>query len=431
MSSSGHVCEVNAQFKHNVNCVYNKDAMVIEEGVVYVSLKDANMANLQDDSSWAKLNIKNFTHKVGNDYSPIGTILTVPLGASKFGYIDYIEGNSFDKNLYPKLYEVLGSNVFPALDDKMLGDNLPLGSIIHILDDEAIPTGWKKWEVRAGNLVNTDLLEVFKKLSRKTPDRVMKQLFDNAIASNTFPNLEDFFLRAGVNVDSIIGSFVPDTLSYNASFKLLPLVLSDDVLNPVALSNTDKPIATGIIEPVDNIYVQDSDCNAIAGIKGVKLKKDCLTKVSTVNLIGSGYETAPKHLVTHIAVKVVNKVNRVSGNFKQVIKVYDSIDTGVDEVVFKLNTLSRVGFSNYFTAKHVTNYTASNEDSVIISSGGVITFPNTLKVGRSFTVIRRGNNVKLEGVVTTGGKTLYQDNSAATILVVDSGVNMAFGAFAD
>lgn len=334
------ICEMNPQFSHNVNCIYNKDAIVIKNGVIYVSLKDCNMANLEDLNSWDKLDIKAFKNKVGVDSAPVGTILSVPKNTAKFGYIDYVEGKTFNKVLYPKLYNLFGSNVFPPLDDTNVGDNLPLGSIIHVMDDEAIPNGWVKWEVKANNLAGTDLLKLFKKLSRNTTDSNVKRLFDNAIAYNTFPDFEDFFLRAGVNANSVIGSFVSDSVAFNASFKVLPLVISDDVLNPVACSTNNKPVSANIIEGDVNVHTCESSCEVTAGIKGIKLKSGCDKTLSTkYSLSGNSTETAPKHLVTYIAVKVVDKVTKASGNFKQIIKGYDTLDTDVENAVLKLSDI--------------------------------------------------------------------------------------------
>jgi len=76
--------------------------------------------------------------------------------------------------------------------------------------------------------------------------------------------------------------------------------------------------------------------------------------------------------------------------------------------------------------KHVGSYTVTNEDNVIVSNGGTITFPYNLKVGRSFTVIRNGGSVTLAG--TTGsGTILHKDKSAASVVVTSAGVNMVFG----
>lgn len=423
ISSENIVREVNAQFAYDPDSVYNKDTVVVKDGVMYVSLKDSNMANLQDDSSWAKLNIKGSKHKVGNDYSPVGTILTVPVGANKFGYIDYVEGKTFDKNLYKKLYEVLGSDVFPSLDANIAGDNLPLGSIIHVIDDESIPVGWKKWEVKPNNLKGTDLIKVFKRLALNTTDERMKALYNEAVISNTFPNLEDFFLRAGINVNSLVGSFATDTVALNASFKLLPLVLSDDSLNPFALTRKHyTEVANIIASTSDTVSVQTGE-ETTAGIKGIALKSGT-ANITEVRLSGSGSETAPKHLVTHLAVKVVNKVTKASGNFKHIIKVYDAVDTEIDEVILKLSELR----TETLNIKNVGSYTVNDNDNVIVSSGGTITFPDSLPVGRSFTVIRKGDSVTLDGVITAEGNTL-QDKSFATVLVVSEGVNMAFGTF--
>lgn len=334
------ICEINPQFVHDVNCIYSKDAVVLKDGVMFISLKDCNMANLEDRDSWAKLDIKGFKNKIGVDSAPVGTILTVPKDTSKFGYIDYVEGRTFNKGMYPKLYSLFGSNVFPALDAANVGDNLPLGSIIHVMDDEAIPTGWKKWEVRANNLAGTDLIKLFKKLSRNTSDSNMKQLYDNAIASNTFPDLEDFFLRAGVNVNSVIGSFVSDTIAFNASFKVLPLILTNDALNPIACSIEPTVETASIISSGANVHQCDSNCDVSVGVKGIKLKEGCTSaKSTTFKLSGNGTETSPKHLVTHIAVKVVDKVTKASGNFKQIIKGFDTLDTDIEEAVLKISTV--------------------------------------------------------------------------------------------
>lgn len=73
------------------------------------------------------------------------------------------------------------------------------------------------------------------------------------------------------------------------------------------------------------------------------------------------------------------------------------------------------------TVKAVNNYTARPTDEVLLSSGGTITFPASIPVGKSYTVIQTGDSeVKLVGhpnIHSVGGTTtLKGKNHAVTVI---------------
>lgn len=73
------------------------------------------------------------------------------------------------------------------------------------------------------------------------------------------------------------------------------------------------------------------------------------------------------------------------------------------------------------TVKAVDNYTALPTDEILLSSGGTITFPANIPVGKSYTVIQTGDSeVKLVGhpnIHSVGGTTtLKGKNHAVTVI---------------
>lgn len=139
--------------------------------------------------------------------------------------------------------------------------------------------------------------------------------------------------------------------------------------------------------------------------------------------------------VPSISNEIITKMQtQLNGLAKEVAKANTAIqNNGVaDEALKKrvkaledLNEeLCKVDF------KEVSSYTLLDEDSTILATGGEITIPSNLSVGRTFTVIQKGTtdvvlkqgeNSKLIppfGATLTNGKlTLAGDNAAVTLIV--------------
>lgn len=114
-------------------------------------------------------------------------------------------------------------------------------------------------------------------------------------------------------------------------------------------------------------------------------------------------------------------VGQHTAQIQDLLNRLGSAEQKIANIENMLNQPCEVGIEN------VSNHTVTDNDNIIVSSGGIITFPNNLSVGRSFTVIRKGTAVTLDGVVSSSGKVIDKDNSAVTVLVVATGTNMAFG----
>lgn len=361
------IIDTNTCIKENLNtynelCRYSKDTIVVRDGSIYVSLKDCNIAPLEDRTSWGKLNIKDITYGLDiHDNSPIGSILTVPKKSNKLGYIDYKIGTKFNQYLYPKLYELFGSNVFPDYQQSdSKGDVLPLGSILTTLSETNLPSGWVVWETRTNNLENTDLLEVIKKIAREVTDESSKLLWETAVTNKTFPRVPaDVFLRAIMTGSSeVVGNYHKDNaLPFKASFILPPIVQTTDnvVLNSIGCSCNDSGIPT---DPSDkqfesvfkklNTTVSKEDNLSCVNLYGTVVDK---TKVNTVSgnytkpylvtinspVEFSGSEFTPKHLMVKLIVKVNGgNTASASGEFKQIIKAFTSVDIPVDEATLSI-----------------------------------------------------------------------------------------------
>lgn len=82
--------------------------------------------------------------------------------------------------------------------------------------------------------------------------------------------------------------------------------------------------------------------------------------------------------------------------------------------------------------KQVSSYTLVDTDNTVISSGGVITVPDNITVGRVFTVIQKGTaEVRIAGtgvIAPYGGTlTLAGQNSAVTVLKTSANEVRVFG----
>ena len=76
----------------------------------------------------------------------------------------------------------------------------------------------------------------------------------------------------------------------------------------------------------------------------------------------------------------------------------------------------------------VASHTVSDSDNVIVSTGGTVTFPQNLTIGRTFTVINKGSNdVVLSGTMSPPN-TKVASEGAVTVIVTGVGENRVFGA---
>lgn len=299
--------------EHSLNVLYPLGAVVTFEGEIYISKVDSNKHHPSQSLFWDKLG--NSTSEP-SDSNPIGSIMTVPLTYTKDGYIDYQEGQRFNKTLYPELFKVLGTDTFGTSTDS--NEQLPVGTVIHYLGS-SIPEGWIEWRSQTGNLRNyPDLVQLLKQVMQglSLEDR---QVWEEALSRQTFPQLDNFFLKAGSfnNGQTSEGSLP------SLGFTTLPVVLdTSNTLNPlgVARCTEDK-----LLSPIINAKTVESQIDTQVVLVGQKTENyfDVNPKLVNVNLgSGVGTEVSPRHLTTRLIVKARRLNTGVPSTHKQIIKAF-------------------------------------------------------------------------------------------------------------
>lgn len=128
------------------------------------------------------------------------------------------------------------------------------------------------------------------------------------------------------------------------------------------------------------------------------------------------------------ASQVSNLVEQLRGLTERLATAESTVATQAEDIDALKNKVSALELPCEVQIEHVTNHTVTDEDNVIVSSGGTITFPNNLKVGRSFTVIREGNGeVTLTGTMLPPNSKISGDG-AVTAIVTAQGTVRVFGA---
>lgn len=300
--------------EHSLNVLYPKGAVVTFEGEIYISKVDSNKHHPSQSLFWNKLGTT--SSEPSNDINPIGSIMTVPLTYQKEGYIDYQEGQRFNKTLYPELFKVLGTDVFGTTSES--NEQLPVGTVIHYLGS-SIPEGWIEWRSQTGNLRNyPDLVQLLKQVMQglSLDDR---QVWEEALSRQTFPQLDNFFLKAGSfnNGQTSEGSLP------SLGFTTLPVVLDpSNTLNPLGVARTTEDT---LLSPITNAKTVESQIDTQVVLVGQKTENyfNVNPKLVNVNLgSGVGTEVSPRHLTTRLIVKARRLNTNVPSTHKQIIKAF-------------------------------------------------------------------------------------------------------------
>lgn len=315
--------------EYSLNVAYDKGAIVTFEGRLYVSLTNQNIKHVSQTSHWGKFVIES-NDSLHNEYgecilktkdtNPVGTILTVPVTTEIDGYMDYIEGNTFNKTIYPELYAALGTDRF-GLSTINYGNDLPVGSIVPLLSSSInIPDGYVEWNTSYGSLAKyPELVKVLTDMVNQLPLSDSKTAWTEALRTKSLPAFEHsgFFLGYGNQV----GLYQTDT-TRSQTLQFAPMVVdSSNTLNPLGYNRCAQQEQT--VAPVNAQDVSQTHTESpyviLANQSGVF--QSVANKQMYQVVVGDGTQTAPKQLAVRLLIKAVSsRPASISSTHKQIIK---------------------------------------------------------------------------------------------------------------
>lgn len=257
------------------------------------------------------------------DSNPIGTILTVPLKTNLTGYINYVEGSTFDSSLYPELFQILGTNEFSGLSNGS-NFNLPIGSIIYWLSTElTIPDGFVEWNTFPQSLIRfPELVRSLTIMANQLPEGKSKEAWLSALAQNTFPVFEHtgFYLHGSLNQ---IGLYETDT-NKQSTLQVFPAVVDfSNTLNPLGFT---RPLASKeslSVLNTDDVNQTNVKANYVIPVQTSDIYPETVEKNLYQINFGSGQETKPRSLNVRILVKAkMEESSQVSQTHKRIIKAF-------------------------------------------------------------------------------------------------------------
>lgn len=311
-----------------LNVAYPKGAVVTFNGNLYISLCDDNIKHISQSSYWGKF-VFEHTRKDSvtscnkDDGLPIGTILTVPVAVEKEGYIDYVEGHSFNPAMYPELYTVLGSKEF-AVSNQSTNNELPLGSVVHLLSvTSKLPDGWIEWDTSYGSLRKyPELLAELTRMAQRLPLGVARDMWLNALDKQSLPMFENgsFHLALGD-----IGLYKTDSVKQQQLVSAPIVIDSSNTLNPMgytrcAAENNTQP---AVVNPDMDVIRTLPTSYVIVGHTADQYQDVAVNKNGYITYVGDADVTAPKTLFTRLIIKAVNqRPSSISSTHKQIIKAF-------------------------------------------------------------------------------------------------------------
>lgn len=310
--------------EYSVGTTYSKNSVVTHNGEILISLVDNNNKHPAILGKYWK-GINTTTVVVHKENNPIGTILTVPKKTSIDGYIDYIEGHSFNMDLYPELFKALGSNVFGSTGST-IENSMPIGSLVYTLNTEHLPDGWIEWSNVKGILTNyPELKAVLLNMIRYMPIGSSTRVeWERALSTDSLPAFgNSFFLRKASMLT--IGEYFTDNVNI-PSFSILPLVIDNsNTLNPLGF--TRKLYEERTYSPISSSNLEESkqETNIVITGQRVESYADLPKPVRTFNVGNSNntFETYPKHLTARLLIKAKSALSNVSSTHKQIIKAFE------------------------------------------------------------------------------------------------------------
>lgn len=310
----------------SLNVAYAKGAVVTFEGSLYISKTNGNVTHVSQSSHWAKIAVEpqnNGSCTSKTDSNPIGTILTVPVTAELDGYIDYVEGKTFNPTIYPELYKALGTKQFASTAFNSGVDNLPIGTVLPLLSSATnIPAGYIEWTTNYGLLSKyPELLNVLSNMANQLPLGDSKTAWLEALRTQSLPMFESagFFLGYGKQV----GTYTTDS-TRTQTVQFAPVVVdASNTLNPLGYNRCAESKET--VAPVNASQMSRSPSESpfvmLANRAGVH--QDVQNKTMYQVALGDGNETAPRHLAVRLLIKAVSsQPASISATHKQIIKAF-------------------------------------------------------------------------------------------------------------
>lgn len=310
----------------SLNVAYAKGAVVTFEGSLYISKTNDNVTHVSQSSHWAKIAVEpqnNGSCTSKTDSNPIGTILTVPVTAELDGYIDYVEGKTFNPTIYPELYKALGTKQFASTAFNSGVDNLPIGTVLPLLSSATnIPAGYIEWTTNYGLLSKyPELLNVLSNMANQLPLGDSKTAWLEALRTQSLPMFESagFFLGYGKQV----GTYTTDS-TRTQTVQFAPVVVdASNTLNPLGYNRCAESKET--VAPVNASQMSRSPSESpfvmLANRAGVH--QDVQNKTMYQVALGDGNETAPRHLAVRLLIKAVSsQPASISATHKQIIKAF-------------------------------------------------------------------------------------------------------------
>lgn len=323
----------------SLNVLYPKGATVIFDGALYISLVDGNNKHITQSTYWAKVQIEPNNSRFNDigfkpksttvDSNPIGTILTVPKSASMVGYIDYVEGQSFNETIYPELYSALGTNRFAA-DTGTGSSELPLGSLLHVLSSNPnVPNGFIEWKSFTSLVQYPELKAELARIAEQLPAGLSKTEWQNSLSQNQLPRFElaQFYLGIGNSV----GMYSQDTVA-TSNLQSLPVVLDNSqTLNPLGVSRcvVDQHHTTvpAIVNTATGVHQSHTASEYVLVAHRADVHTNVQGKNQYITTVGNSTVTAPKTLSTRLFIKAVaDKPSSISSTHKRVIKAFNQVE---------------------------------------------------------------------------------------------------------
>lgn len=298
--------------QYTLDYKYPKDAVVVYKGNLYISKEDNNIKHPTVlGKYWEQLTNVEPVVKV-QDTNPIGTILTVPTSVEKEGYINYVEGSNFNRNLYPDLFVALGTDTFGSVNSG--NTDLPVGSIIHYLGSD-LPEGYITF---GSSIINyPELKQVINRMISLMPLGDSRTIWEQAYKQNMLPNLDNVFLQVSNYENGITGS-----ASNGMAFNILPVMVENsNSLNPLGYRRTS---ALAVTSPLQGVVSKDSSLKTNVVLVGHLTEAYGNTEVPMVQ-VGDESNTSikPAHLSTKVLIKAKSIIQGVPSTHKQIIKAFE------------------------------------------------------------------------------------------------------------
>lgn len=306
-----------------LDVAYPRGAVVTFNGSVFVSKSDNNTNHVSQKTFWDKL-VTESTQRSNDDGLPIGTILTVPITSSKQGYIDYVEGDSFNPTIYPELYTALGQKTFGTYSHNGIDVSLPIGSMVHWLSGNTnVPDGWIEWKTDYG-LLNKypELYAVLSNMVERMELTSTKEQWRQALRTYSLPMFEmsGFYLGLGS-----VGQYEPDKTKQYVLNSAPVVIDNSNTLNPLGVTRcaAEKESYPVVVNPQQNVTRSFNDTSYVVVGQPANVYQASVDKRSYETVVGDADVTAPKTLFTRLLIKATNpRPSAISSTHKQLIKAF-------------------------------------------------------------------------------------------------------------